>query len=163
MAQSGKEKQAKYRAKMRNAGYKLVQLWVRDQESEEFKKYIKELESGVRRPKTSLRWNCERVVLEIHVKSRDVAVRERKIHGFMRSLLSKVADGYEGTEIPKYVYVDIVELLRPLSGEDLYVQYKTRYEGIKISRRAKMFCAILTELGLGLELEDEDDFTDWLE
>jgi hypothetical protein len=158
MAQSSKEKQAKYRAKMRNAGYKLVQLWVRDRESEELKKYIQALESGVRRPKTSLRWNCERVVLEIHTKSRDVAVRERKIQVFMQSLLSKVADGYEGKKIPKYVYVDIVELLRLLSGEDLYVQYKTRYEAVKIGRKEKMFHAILTELGI----ESEDDFTDWL-
>jgi hypothetical protein len=154
MAQSGKEKQAKYRAKMRNAGYKLVQLWVRDKESEELRKYVEELESGVRRPKTSLKWNCARVVLEIHMKSRDIAVRERKIQRFLRSLLMKVADGYEGKEIPKYVYVDIVELLRPLLGEDLYVMYKTRYEEKRITRKERVFRAILTEV--------EDHWMKWL-
>jgi hypothetical protein len=159
MVQSGREKQAKYREKMRQAGYKLVQVWVKDRESEELREYIRELESGVRRPKTSLRWDCERVVLEIHKRSREVAVRERKIQVFLLSLLREVADGYEGGEIPKYVYVDTVELLRPLLGEDLYAQYKTRYEEKKIGRKEKILRAILTEIGV----ESVDDFKIWLD
>ena len=137
---------------MRNSGYKLVQLWVKDKESEELKKYIRELEQGVRRPKSSLRWNCERVVLEMHVKSRDVAVRDRKAHVFMESLLRKSVEACRAKEIPKYVYVDIVELLRPLLGEDLYVIYKTWFEPGNVVFKERAFRAILTE-----EVEPEDD------
>ena len=158
MAQAGKEKQAKYRAKMRNAGYKQVQLWVKDKDSEEFKKYLEDLEKGVKRPKTSLRWNCERVVLEMHVKSREVAVRDRKAGRLIEKLLREAAQGCKGGDIPKYVYLDIVESLRPLLGEDLYWDYKTWFETQRISRKERLLRAGIYML---FGVENDDGLARW--
>jgi len=159
MAQTGKEKQAQYRAKMRKAGYKQVQLWVKDKDSEELKRYIEDLEKGVKRPKTSLRWDCERVVLEMHVKSREVAVRSRKVGMLMERLLKEAALGYKNGEIPKYVYFDIVELLRPLLGEDLYKDYKTRFETQRISSKER---ALRAGLFMMFGVENDDDLQKWV-
>ena len=159
MAQTGKEKQARYRKKMKNAGYKLVQLWVKDKDGEELKRYIRDLEKGVRRPKTSLKWDCERVVLEMHVKSREVAARDCKARGLMEGLLRKAIEGYQAKEIPKYVYVDIVELLRPLLGEELYVAYKTWFEVAKVGFKERVFRALVIE-----EVEEplDEDVEKWV-
>jgi len=146
MAQTGREKQAKYRDKMRSAGYKLVQVWVKDREGGELKEYVKALEDGVRKPKTSLGWDCERVVLEVHKKSRDMACRDRRVFRFMEDLFMHVRDGYEAGMIPRYVYLDIVELLRPLLGEDMYGKYKSWYALKKVVARNRVYNAVLVEL-----------------
>jgi hypothetical protein len=146
MAQTGKEKQARHRARMRSAGYKLVQVWVKDKEGEELKRYVKELEAGVRSPKTSLRWDCERVILEIHKKSRDMASRDRRVFSFMEDLFGKVREGYEAKKIPWYVYLDIVELLRPLLGEDMYREHKAWYEIEKVRAHNRVYNALLVEM-----------------
>ena len=156
MAQTGKEKQARYRAKMRSAGYKLVQVWVKDKEGEEFKMYVKALEAGVRSPKTSLRWDCERVILEIHKKSRDMASRDRRVLGFMEDLFMKVREGYEAKKIPRYVYLDVVELLRPLLGEDMYREHKTWYVREKAWVHNRVYNALLVELY-------QHNFPEWFE
>jgi len=128
MALTGKEKQAKFRAKMKKSGYKLVQLWVKDKDSEEFKDYMRKLDMGVRRPKTSLKWDCERVVLEMHSRSREVMARDRKAWGVFEKMLGVAVQGYKDKVIPKYVYLDIVELLRPLLGDEWYKRFKTEFE-----------------------------------
>jgi hypothetical protein len=145
MAQTGKEKQARYRAKMRLAGYKLVQVWVKDREGEEFRRYVKALEAGVRSPKTSLKWDCERAILEMHKKSRDIASRDRRVFGFMEDLFRKVREGYEDKKIPRYVYLDVVELLRPLLGEEMYREHKTWYEREKVQVHNRVYNALLAE------------------
>jgi hypothetical protein len=146
MALTGKEKQAKYRAKMRAAGYKLVQVWVKDRKGEEFKRYIKALEAGLKSPKTSLKWDCERVILEIHKKSWDIASRDRLASGLMEGLFEKVREEYEAKRIPGYMYLDIVELLRPLLGEDMYRENKTWYVIEKARKRIRVFNALLVEM-----------------
>jgi len=139
MALTGKEKQAKFRAKMKKSGYKLVQLWVKDKDSEEFKDYMRQLDMGVRRPKTSLKWDCERVVLEMHSRSREVMARDRKAWGVFEKMMSVAVQGYKDKVIPKYVYLDIVELLRPLLGEEWYRTFKMQFEEKRPRKRDRQF------------------------
>jgi hypothetical protein len=128
MPLSSKEKQSKYRAKMRARGYKLVQVWARDKEAQALREYEKALENGLHPPRASIKDDRERVSLEISVKSEDIAVRNRIVYNSLHSLLSIAAEKYKNREIPKYVYLDIVELLRPLAGIDMYRLFKTMFE-----------------------------------
>jgi hypothetical protein len=139
MALSGKEKQAQYRAKRRKSGYKLVQVWVEDKEAIEFKEYMKAWESGKRLPRTSIKPDCEWVSLEINVKSDDIAVRNKKVNSFLWSFLDKAAEAYKEKDIPKYLYLDIVELLRPIAGRDLYYHFKKLFELGNLARLIRRY------------------------
>ena len=61
----------------------MVQVWVKDEEQARLILATKALESGSKLPYHGLRWECERVVLEIHKKSVNIASRERMVFGFL--------------------------------------------------------------------------------
>jgi hypothetical protein len=52
MPLSSKEKQSKYRAKMRARGCKLVQVWARDKEAQALREFEKALEKGLHPPQS---------------------------------------------------------------------------------------------------------------
>ena len=122
---------------MREHGYRLVQVWVNDEEQA---RYIKAIEAGSKVPHHRFRWESERVVLEIHKKSVDIASREHIYYSYFSKLLLSILEAYKSKSISRYVYWDIVELLRPIIGEDLYRQFKVGRP--RARRYSKVFQAL---------------------